>query len=477
MNSVRQIPSRRFAAAAVLALLLTLLAGGDRQACAADAGTTSIAAEGETSWLVQSSVSEGRTTFQFSWLVTVGICMIGAVPIVLGGFLIAAGGNTRSAATHVGGWIVAVASLLLLVFVPEALTERVTIAKDRFTATTGWWFWRDRVTVKFDDLHSFELKAETRTNRAGREVTAEVFVCRLFSGDWTRIDSGILLRNAVGTIRNRANDESATGAGTGTGNTLEFAKLGDASWSNLSLEEYSALIRVKPNDPKPYIDRGRAYGKRGLYQRAIDDFSAALRLRPQNWLALLGRGLARFELGDYQSAIRDFTEVTRLKSTDVRGYLGRGLAYAELRQFAPAEADFSEVLKAQPNDTFTLTHRGQARVRQAKHVDAMSDFRSVVRLAPNEPAGYRELAWLWSTCPEAEFRHGERALQYAIRACEQTHWQDADSLDALACAHAECGHFDAASEWAEKALALAAVSHPERLREHLAVFRAKQPVR
>jgi serine/threonine-protein kinase len=107
----------------------------------------------------------------------------------------------------------------------------------------------------------------------------------------------------------------------------------------------------------------------------------------------------------------------------------------------------------------------------------MSDFRSVVRLAPNEPAGYRELAWLWATCPEAEFRHGERALQYATRACEQTEWQDADSLDALACAHAECGHFDEASEWAEKALALAAVSHPELLREHLAAFRAKQPVR
>ena len=476
MNSVLRIPARRFALTAAFGLLM-LLASGDRQACAADADTTAPAAEPETSWLVQSSVSGGKTTFQFSWVVMLGLCATGAVPIVLGGFLIAAGGSTRSAATHVGGWIIAVTALLLIVFVPETLTERVTVAKDRFTATTGWWFWRDRVTIRFDDLHSFELKKETRTGRTGREVTAEVLVVRLFSGDWTRIDSGILLRNAVGAIRHQANDESSSGIGTGTNSPLEFAKLGDSAWSNLSIEEYTALIRVKPSDPKPYIDRGRAYGKCGEYPRAIEDFSAALRLRPQNWLALLGRGLARFELGQYETAIRDFSEVTRLRSTDVRGFLGRGLAYMELHQFAPAEADFSEVLKVQPNDTFTLTHRGQARARQAKHVDAMSDFRSVVRLAPNDAAGYRELAWLWATCPESEFRHGERALQYATRACEQTQWQDADSLDALACAHAECGHFDKASEWAEKALALAAISHPERLREHLAAFRAKQPVR
>jgi tetratricopeptide (TPR) repeat protein len=449
------------------------LAAGGRTVCAAESALSAAAVETPSDWLVSAAVSGGQTSFQFSWLVIGGLCAAGAVPIVLGGFLIAVGGSTRSAATHVGEWIIAVSVLLLIVFVPEAVTERVVVAKDRLTATTGWWFWRDRVTVKFDDLHSFELKQETRRGQTGREYKSDVLVFRLFSGGWTRIDNNILLQNAVSTIRTRASEETIVGQKP----ALEFARLEDASWSDLSIEEYSALIRVKPTDPKGYLDRGRAYGKRGQFQKAIDDFSAALRLKPRTWLAHLGRGLARFELQDYSSAIRDFTEATRLRSTDSRAYLGRGLAYLQLTQFAAAEADFTEVLKSQPNDTFTLTQRGQARVPQGKYVDAMTDFRAVVRLAPDDPVGYRELARLWATCPDGEFRHGERALQYAIRACQQTNWQDSDCLDALACAHAECGHFDEATEWTEKALALAAVSHPDRLQAHLAAFRAGQPAR
>lgn len=473
MSSVRSTLRHRFVIAAVLTLLCFPLVGISHSACAATSAPNAVAIESPVDWLVSETTAEGRTTFQFSWLVTFGLCMAGAVPIALGGFLIAAGGSTRAAATHVGWWIIAVTVLVLIVFVPEALTERVVVTKERFTATTGWWFWRDRVAIKFDDLHSFELKQETRTSQSGREVKAEVLICRLFSGDRTRIDSGLLLRNALATMRQRAHTESSTG----NGSSLEFAKLGDPSWADLSIEEYSALIRVRPNDPQTYIDRGRAYGKRGQFRKAIADFSAALRLKPHTWLAYLGRGLGRFELGDFANAIRDFTEATRLHSTDVRAFLGRGLAYAQLQQFAPAESDFTEVLAAQPNDTFTLTQRGQARLRQAKYVEAMADFRAVVRLAPDDPTGYRELAWLWATCPDAEFRHGDLALRYALQACEQTNWQDADCLDALACAHAECGHFDEATMWAEKALALAATSQPERLQQHLAAFRSGQPAR
>lgn len=471
MSSVRRTLSHRIAVAAVLGLMWLALAGGGTFACAAGPVANLTAIESPSDWLVSATVNGGQTSFQFSWLVGGGLCVAGAVPIVLGGFLIAVGGSTRSAATHVGGWIIAVTVLLMIVFVPEAATERVAVAKDRFTATTGWWFWRDRVTVKFDDLHSFELKQEVRHGQTGREYKSEVLVFRLFSGGWMRVDNNILLQNAVSTIRRRASEESFAGRKT----ALEFTRLGDASWSDLSIEEYSALIRVRPTDPRTYVDRGRAYGKRGQYQKAIDDFSAALRLKPQTWLAYLGRGLARFELRDFTSAVRDFSEAIRLKSTDSRAFLGRGLAYVQLQQFALAESDFTEVLAAQPNDVFTLTQRGQTRVQQSKHVDAMADFRAVVRLAPDDPVGYRELAWLWATCPDAEIRHGERALQHAERACAQTNWHDADSLHVLACAHAECGQFDKATERAEQALALGTASQPDRLQAHLAAFRAGQP--
>ena len=57
---------------------------------------------------------------------------------------------------------------------------------------------------------------------------------------------------------------------------------------------------------------GRAYAKKGDYDKAIADYTEAIRLDPKNAEAYCNRGHAYEEKGDYDKAIADCTEAIRL---------------------------------------------------------------------------------------------------------------------------------------------------------------------
>ena len=45
--------------------------------------------------------------------------------------------------------------------------------------------------------------------------------------------------------------------------------------------EYTGAIRLKPDDPGAYYNRGNAYRRLGQQQRAVEDYDEAIRLEPR----------------------------------------------------------------------------------------------------------------------------------------------------------------------------------------------------
>ena len=87
------------------------------------------------------------------------------------------------------------------------------------------------------------------------------------------------------------------------------------------------------------------------------------------------------------------------------------------------------------------------------------------------------MGWLRATFPDAKYRDGKQAVEYATKACELADWKNAEWLGTLAAAYAEFGDFDKAVEWQKKALELAGLEEVEGLREQLSLYQAGKPYR
>jgi tetratricopeptide (TPR) repeat protein len=81
-----------------------------------------------------------------------------------------------------------------------------------------------------------------------------------------------------------------------------------------------------------------------------------------------------------------------------------------------------------------------------------------------------------ATCSEDNFRNGQKAVEYATKACELTQWEDADYLDTLAAADAEAGNFDDAVKWENKFLELTlSKNDADQARQRLSLYEQKKP--
>ena len=99
-------------------------------------------------------------------------------------------------------------------------------------------------------------------------------------------------------------------------------------------------------------------------------------------------------------------------------------------------------------------------------------------LAPKDASGsfyYAGLALFLAGCPEAKFRNGKKALEFAEKGYQLA--KGPGEMSALAAAHAELGQFDKAIEWQTKATASAPAEVQNGYRNRLKGYQEQKPYR
>ena len=92
------------------------------------------------------------------------------------------------------------------------------------------------------------------------------------------------------------------------------------------------------------------YYSKEKYDNAIADYTAALKIKPNNPNYLYGRGGAYLQKKEYYKASADFTTALLLRSDYPDYLLQRGIAYLLMEDYARAVADFEAVLRIEPNN-------------------------------------------------------------------------------------------------------------------------------
>jgi tetratricopeptide (TPR) repeat protein len=210
---------------------------------------------------------------------------------------------------------------------------------------------------------------------------------------------------------------------------------------------------------------------------AIVRFSEQIRLAPQDSEAHNARGLLWNAKGEYDIAIRDFNDAIALNPNNAAAYGNRAVAWRRKGDCDQAVADYTAAIRLNPHSSLLYRNRGIAERCRGAYAAALTDFEQAIRTSPDHAEGYNSRAWLLATCPDEDFRDGEKAVLDAKKACALTGWKSAEVLGTLAAAYAEQGNFEEAIAWQTKAHELASEDEKLESSRVLEQYRAGVPHR
>jgi tetratricopeptide (TPR) repeat protein len=244
-----------------------------------------------------------------------------------------------------------------------------------------------------------------------------------------------------------------------------------------AIADFSESLRTSPRNPGALNNRGQANYLKGDYRAAMVDFSAAILMDPKNFLAINNRALAYIETEEYKLALNDLQSALTLVPEYPEALNNRGIVHQKLNKLDESIADFTAALKIDPKYTDALGNRAYTWQLKKDFPRAIADLEMAMKLSPTSFEATNDLAWLLATTPEDSIRSPARALELAKKACEISGYQQWNTLDTLAAAHAENGEFDKATEWLGTAIANAPEKEKARLQSHLDLVTAKMPIR
>jgi len=189
--------------------------------------------------------------------------------------------------------------------------------------------------------------------------------------------------------------------------------------------------------------------------QAINCYSESLYLSPDDSMARLNRGTLYKDIGEYQRAIKDLSRYIVLSPRDDRGYIYRGLSHGALKETDRAISDLNQAIDLRPGQGEGYILRGNTYFETGHYNLAAADLERAVQLSPQIASAHQALAWFYAACPNGDFRHGVKAVEFAQKALDTEKSDKPRSmlLETLAAAHAELGNFQKAIHTQEQARA------------------------
>jgi tetratricopeptide (TPR) repeat protein len=151
-------------------------------------------------------------------------------------------------------------------------------------------------------------------------------------------------------------------------------------WNTKAFRELNELIRKKPLEPGPYLDRGNHFQNIKMYRDAISDYNEYIKLNPYNHSAYMNRGNAYERFKQWDSAMADYRMVLLLKPDDTIANFNKGNIYDFTDKFDSAVMEYDTVIIKDPRLAKGYYNRGTSYLAQRKFKEAARDWEQAILL-------------------------------------------------------------------------------------------------
>ena len=185
--------------------------------------------------------------------------------------------------------------------------------------------------------------------------------------------------------------------------------------------------------------------------------------------------LTREQCRTWRSSEVLWSRASNTGAASAMAHLKLGAVSSSLGRLAEAEAHLREAARLQPDGPLIHRNLGTVLERRGNYADALAHYAEAVRFDRDRVNALNNLAMVLAACPDPGLRDGRRAVATATRVCELLKWNEPNSLDTLAAAHAEAGDFAAAIARQEQAIDLLPDGPgKDDYRSRLALYRARE---
>jgi membrane associated rhomboid family serine protease/Flp pilus assembly protein TadD len=207
----------------------------------------------------------------------------------------------------------------------------------------------------------------------------------------------------------------------------------------------------------------------GQLDRALERIREAARLAPHDERPHEELGALYLGDGKTDAAIREFEEAHRLSPLSARSQLGLARAYRRKGDVAKSDQFLAEMVGEDAATADGQQILGDLYLQEKIYPDAIKHYQQALKLNPKDAAVHNNLAWLYATSEDEQFRDPQGALEHAQKAVELSQWRQATFIDTLAEALYVNGRYAEAVK--TQKLALKLEPNNRELQDHMARYR------
>lgn len=164
--------------------------------------------------------------------------------------------------------------------------------------------------------------------------------------------------------------------------------------------------------PEVTLERARILMERGQMAEAIPLLDEAIAKMPDSAEAHYQRGLAYERLDVLEKALADYTECLRLDDERTDALNNKAVALARMKRLDEAAVEFGRLIEMDPQSALFYRNRGLCQFDLGNHDAALADYAKALELAPQDPAGWFQRGGVY--LKQGRFAEAEQDYSKAI---------------------------------------------------------------